>query len=270
MNPRSQLTFAPQREGRRSVVDYLAGPKYRPPSEDIPMTFQVGLVGTDGVLIASDMRASGSGRYRTSETVSKLNWNSDSGIACAVTGDKSSVHAALEICSSAIPENATVPDVYDELQRAVTSSWEKYRATMPEKMRIDNPRADSRLIIATPKRSHGHLWQIDADRQWSSTGPCRDKAFQGDVENAAVYFLERFYRTPRLLPVRDLALFAAHIVLEAGALNPTGVGGLEMLTWQFGEAEPRICTETDIAELTRRSKDITTLFGSRIFGVPLH
>lgn len=94
----------------------------------------------------------------------------------------------------------------------------------------------------------------------------RDKSFAteaGDDRNAAIFFFERYYQNDR--KINELLLLAAHSVLMAGQLNPTGVGGLEIVTWREAEDRPKRLSESEIATLTKLSKSLDDNILSQIF-----
>jgi hypothetical protein len=253
--------YLTEADNEKFILERIAISPYVPPSEEIPMTFQMGLVGTDGVVIASDTKATRWGQIRTSSTTRKIFWNEETGIACAVAGDDITAKIADEVCQLGITEIGDHMVVYELLQNAVTCSWE--RNTLAEQKRADQD-SDSRLIIALTKNPH-HLWWIDANHRRSATGTYQDKIYAGDRQNASIYFLERFYNHPKLLPLDQLVFLASHAVCEAGELNRTGVGGLDVLTWRFEDREPKIYSESETAELARRSAELVESIRSRIF-----
>lgn len=226
------------------------------------MTFILGLVGTDGLVIASDKKASYWEDTRTSSTTRKLYWNEETGIACAIAGDAVTPFIAKEICKLRIDPGLAEDGLYDLLQQTVYSHW---HANVPKKRHNSEPdrNPDSKLLI-TLVRNPNHLWRIDASRHNSGTKSYLDKTHAGDQSNPSKYFLE-FYEHPHLLPVNALVFLAAHIVCEAAAANPTGIGGLDMLTWKFDDPSPKIYSEAELEDFKRRSKILTDLIRQQLF-----
>lgn len=67
---------------------------------------------------------------------------------------------------------------------------------------------------------------------------------------------------------RNLAFLAAHFVLEGARLNPTGVDGLDIPSWKFGETEPKIFSDAEKAELKRRSDEVIERTRQSLFREP--
>jgi hypothetical protein len=248
---------------RDAEVDWRSSNNYRLQPEETAVTFNVGLVGTDGVVLASDTKVSFWEQTRTSSTASKLYSNPETGIACAVSGDEVTPFIAREVCQTRINDGLSEDDVFTQLHGVATSAWQlhvpKKRDNSPER----NPH--SRLLIVLP-RCNFPLWSIAAGPNTGSGTKCyRDKAHDGDPSNAAKYFLE-FYAQSKLRPMRELVFLAAHTIRTAAILNPTGVGGLEILTWDFGAAAPRFLSNDEIATLTQRSSQLTSSIDAAIFG----
>lgn len=225
------------------------------PEEQIPMTLQVALVGTDGLVIATDKKANfADDPIRTSSTTGKIVWNSETGILCAASGDWLAPHIARDIVRMNIPETACVDDIFGTLQTLTEELWERH---VPKK-RDGRPERDPNVcfLIAMMKPPY-HLWRIAHPKRTSGTSPYIDKIHAGDDRNAAKYLTERFYRHPNLLPVRNLVFLAAHVILEGAKLNPVGVGGLDIVWWKFGDIEPKIFSEDEKAEIIRRSDELS-------------
>src|SRR5258708_3142237 len=109
----------------------LYGPspkRYCPPSEDVPMTFQVGLVGSDGVLLASDKRVRDvrGGLVATFDT-DKIVVLDDLHLAYCFAGDLLARHAAglivTELRKHTHPLAQPGPLLQEVLHNCAENAW---------------------------------------------------------------------------------------------------------------------------------------------------
>lgn len=88
-----------------------------PQEEEIPMTLQLALLGTDGLVFASDKKGTFSkDRVRTSSTTTKLFWDRTNGIVCAASGDDLAAQVAAELINLEIQDDLPEDAVYKLLQ----------------------------------------------------------------------------------------------------------------------------------------------------------
>src|SRR5260370_33383820 len=230
------------------------------------MTLQVGLVGMDGLGIASDKKASiAEDGTRTSSTTQKRFWDTETRIVFAASGDWVAPHVARELVRLAMSETTSRDDVFTALQTGVEELWQKH---VPKKRNGDPDRNPKVSFLVGLVGNPYHLWRISHPKTASGTCHYLDKIHNGDPATAAKYFTERFYKSPNLLPIDQVVFLAAHTIIEGGKLNPTMVEGLDVLTWKFEEREPRHYSEGEKAELTRRSEDQTDTTRTSLMGAP--
>jgi hypothetical protein len=180
------------------------------------MTMQVAMIGSDGIVLASDTQASisplvgGQGaRHHYSASKIKVDPTEQMAIACA--GD---MLTATQIADRVIAELMAVEPLHR--QRRV---WEIGRT-------IANGR-DAECLIAYPDQclyffqSANHGADIQCPEMI-------DSVHAGDRINAATFWTTRYYRR---LPVRRLLRLAAHVIFSAHKLNNGGIKGLEMVYW---------------------------------------
>jgi hypothetical protein len=254
--PMQSLTEAP-------VLEHLPITEYpSPQEEEIPMTLQVGLVGTDGLVIASDQKATfAEDRTRASSATQKLFWDTATGIVCAASGDPVAPHIARELVHRLIPGGGSSDIVFTALQGAVKELWQKH---VPKK-RNGEPDREPSVCFLIGLMGNRCLWRILLPERGSGTSPYLDKIHAGDDRNAAKYLTERFYKHSNLLPVSNLAFLAAHLILEGHELNPSGVEGLDILSWRFGEPKPKVFTEEEKRVLIRRSEGLSDLIEHKLW-----
>jgi len=191
------------------------------------MTMQVGMVGTDGVLIASDTlwmntedTQYASVRHTSNTTKIEIDYRNGVGIACARNMELAG-RIAKDLLNEFDAEDWGGPDTraVDIANKVLEESSERRR--------------DFQCTIVTAKPEpqlfqlhHGifHL-QKGARCQLHSR-----KVFAGDTVNSAVFWGERFYSSweESLQPIHNLIPLAAHIIFCAGKIGRGTIGGLEI------------------------------------------
>jgi len=177
---------------------------------------QVAMIGSNGIVLASDTRASisplvggqGSRHYYGASKI-KIDTTGQMAIACA--GD---MLIATQIADRVIAELMAIEPL--NRQRRI---WEIGRT-------IANGR-DAECLIAYPDQCL-YFFQ-SANRGVDIQCPeILDSIHTGDIINAATFWTTRYYRR---LPVRRLLRLAAHVIFSAHKLNNGGIKGLEMVYW---------------------------------------
>lgn len=213
--------------------------------EEIPMTFQVGLIGIDGFVLASDTQLSqvgGEQQFRFSSTTTKISFNSEKGMAWCITGDRSVVLAEHKFSGLLRNANGDFDEIPDLLRKASKEAWrESFNGASVTRDRIGYQR---RLTVVKSDGKKHLGWMLDM----FETPDCqsfRDKTISGDAANLASFFVECFYSygSPHR-SVEQLKSLAATTIVFGGRLNPTGVAGLEMVVCSDGKL-----TKVDEAEL---------------------
>jgi uncharacterized alpha-E superfamily protein len=211
------------------------------------MTLQVGLFGTDGIVLASDTSwASQNSKVRYTTSRSKIVVNHERRIA---------VSFARNMESSEKAANAISSQITDE-------QWESPKSRIEELVTkaihsLPHNRADANCIVvsATPEL---RLFNVDMSVDLSKGTEARplcwehsDKAFAGDEINPSVYWAERYYER---IPVSQLLPIAVQIITNAGKLSPDRIRGLEVVVCQ--DAEFRRLSESDIEGLISWSNSL--------------
>jgi hypothetical protein len=235
--------------------------------ENIPVTFQVGIVATDGVILASDTRVTqieGQALYSTAEgqrlfsTSEKIVVHDEvPRLAYCWAGDQLQSRIAHDFSDSARKEKSTLSfqQIRELLIRTATLAlialYPGYPHELPQGT-LASPRKHTggSVLVAYPGLSTVELWKLRVDCTLDAF-PVRDKTAAGDTINPAIFFLEKYYRQDtidKLLPL------AVHTILTAAALNPKDIGGLEIVTCR-NERFERLPAER-IAELTQFSQTL--------------
>jgi hypothetical protein len=230
--------------------------------EEIPMTMQVGMVGLDGILIASDTLWSNTEgnqfaatRHTNNTTKITIDHAKGVAIACARSmelADQIAEDLLRKLSSEdwAGPENIAVQIANDAI------------AKLPERRRI------FQCLIATIK-PEWQLFHLHAGLFEGRVGArCQRQdhtVFAGDTVNSAVFWRERYYSSysePPLRPIDELIPLAAHIVLSAGEISRGYIGGLEIV--RCDKDGVRLLSPESIDRLRHKSKEWDRRFGEEI------
>ena len=181
------------------------------------MTFQVGLVGSDGVVIASDRRIIDYGGEGSRGLSLGTKFMHSSSVVCCWSGGYPAIDAAKYI------REVQWTDVH-ERDRGEKLRDCGNRAWSDGNYGTRSPQGAHTILAAFP--DHGSLWELDVGIR-SGTTPVLDKKMHGDHDNTARHLVNHYFRAAQ--KIEHLALLAAHVVLMAGRENKTYVDGLEVV-----------------------------------------
>ncbi len=224
------------------------------------MTWQVGLVGCDGLVIASDRRAVAEANLRINPR-----WIRQTGeirkILLRPTNDFICVYSINEVAGDiathlvedrGLTDFVSNQDVIERVRKRceeiINGYAEQYRPF------------GTALMIALPNAREGvtRLWQVGffPPPIVREGGP---RCYGGDASNSAIYFTERFQDEgiERKLSVEELKGIAAHVILEGSRLNQTYVRGLDVLVC-MNASRPRFLDDDEIEELREQSAALST------------
>ncbi len=229
------------------------------------MAFQVGLVGADGMILASDKRiihldakssdaTSGGRTLRHGGTGAKIACNEQRSIIYCTAGGHLGEAIAREYMKAPVEG-----DIGKELLAA------------RQRVEPKNPAfSEGDLLLAQIADGRASLWHMDVRTGvWSAPHRVEDKVEVGDSGNLAAFFVEMYAPTPLrgLRTVVELKFLAAHSIRVAGLLNPAFVSDLEMWTHRTG-AECFVQVEDDeLRTLISRSDALTEELSSKLFSV---
>jgi hypothetical protein len=204
------------------------------------MTMQVGMIGSNGIILASDTRW-----QRALVRCDMGTWHTSGGYKIRISKNKKiAISCAHDMCEAGriASELLIALDGIDIYAREQTIR--DIALTFPHDLAVECFVAfaapePSLFIIQHPKDSTYPIIQI-----------VLEKAFAGDTLNPAAYWAERYYEG---LPVDKLKHLVAQVIAEAGRLNPALIGGLDIVLTDAGEFIRLPKNETDgLLEQSRR------------------
>lgn len=199
--------------------DYI----YYPTAEELNrVTLQVGLVGADGIILASDTCMTDFGKALSTSKISKLVFNRDYQFVYCFAGDDCAVYVGQDF------EEAFRAGTFDKTHiRECLQNLANQRVKR-EKEKIINRGAnwseiDRRLTIAF----YGpeiQLWQVRISEN-SIACQHHEKVAAGSSGNTARFFIDQYYSPNQ--SVWDLLPLAAHFILMGGIRASDSVKGFE-------------------------------------------
>ncbi|MGD1104038.1 MAG: hypothetical protein ABSA59_18475 [Terriglobia bacterium] len=227
------------------------------------MTLSVGIVCSDGVLLASDTLVEKTREFRYSSHLSKIETSANHVIAAACAGTETAPLAARLVVSEIDPGKFDSSTIIPELERtalkALRIEFGAIFDQLKEKGRAEQ--AKSLLLVAT----HGSIYRVEICSQPFVQRTFSGFEIAGDCTNAATFFLSRYLPelpAPRLL--NDVRLIATHFIRMGATQNPTYVGGLELV-----EVTPngiRKVPTDEVAALAAKSEQIDSKIKA-MFGI---
>jgi hypothetical protein len=215
------------------------------------MTYQVGLVGADGFVLASDqMLKQFEGTELHRGLISKF--LSAPGVTCCWSGDSVAEHAANAVHRL---DWAAIPREKEEIRRALIEAGDgEYRRMA----KLAGPLfvIPRKVLVAAHNET---LWLLEVGER-SIANQRLDRVIAGDTENTARHFIKQYAEGCYLRPVDDLIFLAGYTILAAADENPCGVGGLEIAVFRPGR-EPRFLSREAIADIELRSRNLTGIVG---------
>jgi len=216
------------------------------------MTLQVGLVGADGLVFASDrllQQTDGQGGRSVSYTSKFLEGDA---VLCCWSGDSVSEHAANIIrdvrWSEISPEKEAIRA---ELKRLGDHALAEKEQTWKESGQPP-PLFIRKVIVGC----HDRLWLLEIQHPGSTANPIQDRIVAGDPQNTARYFMNKYANGSYRLSMDRLIVLAAYVVLQGADENPKGVGGLEVVVIPKGGAPIFLKNERE-EELKQRCENIS-------------
>ena len=223
------------------------------------MTFQIGMVGSDGVLLASDLKRVHEGLIgaitRFSSEQPKIHIF-HSGLAYCCAGDEFAEVAARKFCEQA-DNLKDHPQIHSRLIESGEYAIRERASSRDHGMR----QFASILFAIRSAIGRFELWCLDLnwdDARGAMAEPVCGKRINGDQANAAGFFVERYFRRGR--PVQELTPLAAHTILVAHVLNTAGIDGLEIIRCT-AEGCKKV-SQDEIETLTERSRKLDAHIGA--------
>lgn len=237
--------------------------------EELEMTFQVGLVGHNGLVIASDRRAVASGQnidarwlMRQTGDARKILHSKELDFVCVF-----SLSDHYKKMAEALVEDKDRPTLEsdDYVRSYLQEKCEMLLKQIPQEYRFPG----ASLIVALPKARAGvkRLWQVSFFLGETPHVNDRVRAYGGDLCDPAIYFAERYHGRldEKELSVRELTAIAAHTVLEASQLNMTQIRGLDVLLCEDG-TEPHFIEGDKLLNLKQQSSRLSAKIEKLLLG----
>jgi hypothetical protein len=180
------------------------------------MTLQVGLVGTDGIVLASDKQiVSIDNETGVAHTCMGTKVLFSEGVLVAAAGAGTSLVAAKRILTD-LPTHAHLMTslALEDIGMAVMQ-----KASIKKRFEV----------MAILRTDLSRILHLHVDSEFSQCEPKEDKCIAGHAANASLFFTERYYKCK---PIRELALLAAYVVLQGAQLKTGGIDGLEVIFCQ--------------------------------------
>ncbi|MFZ0634345.1 MAG: hypothetical protein WA755_05545 [Candidatus Acidiferrales bacterium] len=182
------------------------------------MTLQVALVGMDGIVLASDLKVNtNENNFNSTCLRSKFSINQERKMAACWSHDRDVSLELIERIMSGMSDSDFKhphPLVNESAKHVLDAARGPY----------DTPHELEIAIVTLTDRPR--IYEITATDKNCRCEECLDKAVFGNSANPARYFLERYYEKG---PIASLIPLAAHVVVNAGRLNPKGIEGLEIV-----------------------------------------
>jgi len=214
------------------------------------MTMQVAMVGTDGILLASDlMWAENNLPIRASQLSPKIK-----------------LSARCDVAVSFARSMETAGLVADAILALEDSDWDDPITTLMAAARgvVEQPtigRKEIQCLIVSAKPTVAAYFLRVSNMGGCWTPYCQNVigyACAGDDTNPAVFWVKRYYEHR---PVEALLPLAAQLVVSASEVNSAGIGGLEIVTCVAGSIKrlPSDSIDALESEAQKRSRAIGEL-----------
>jgi 20S proteasome alpha/beta subunit len=208
------------------------------------MTLQIGLVGSDGIVLASDrlVNVVEAGDFTLSRR-SKFFFTDT--VICCWSGDNAARQAANYVRDVDWP---SVQDRASELRNCGNRAWKAVFGGVP----VPKIQIPSRKVLAAFPDDCS-LWEIDIC-DYSIAERVEDKTVAGDARTTVRHIVNNYVPSDRL-PTSELVVVASHSILMAHRENNAGVDGLEVAIIRKGE-KPQFLTNDQEKRLERISIEI--------------
>jgi hypothetical protein len=237
------------------------------PSEDLPMTMQVAMVGSDGIVLAGDTRRTqwveptfarpwGASRYGENGTKIQISVNRKIAVSSALD------LGTAESIASAIIARLDISEV-DLIQ-------ERIGIIAKETFAVAQPKLSFQCLVVvsltpSPKLFSVSSMKVDGEQE----AVCQERsrlAVAGDTVNGAIFWAERYYNQDLLSDRKSIAKLVplcAHLVICARSLNTAMISGLEMVTCTSEKIEFQ--SEDKVRLLAERAEKREIRIGEMIF-----
>ena len=224
------------------------------------MTILVGMVGSDGIILAADQRASRSfgrqDRFDDLMEIEKLIHLESHKVAYAAVGDDVTAEAANRF--SIALEHGTF-----DLARIKQSLTDVGLSVINDKAGFLQPSENRSLLIVFygDQVSGPQLWSMDMSHSVRADRVPRIK-IAGALGNGARFFGHYFPKAPA--PIESLKALAAHIVLTASQWDSLMIHGIDIATFEGHEFH--LVGEEEKQALRAKSEALDLAIQHHLFG----
>lgn len=217
------------------------------------MTLQVGIIGSDGTVIASDRLVTSfeGGSFSLGHS---SKFESSKSVVCCWSGDQPAIYAANYIRDI---EWETIHDRETKLKECGNRAWQTVfgSSALPT---IQRGTARKVLVSFAADCS---LWELEVSG-YSLLQPVQNVAVVGDIRTTAKHFTNNYVpKSPAT--ITELIPLAAHTILAAGRENNIGVGGIEVAILARGKT-PYFLTREQELQLEALSNSIHASLGKQL------
>jgi hypothetical protein len=192
------------------------------------MTMQVGFVGSDGIVLASDGRrtlepATGApfgSAIRTGSNGHKIYIDDVRGVAISCAADIKAAHPVARGIMESCPFGG---DVLSSPESVCVKIEEIARSIIGE----DRHQIQLLIVLKNPLWLFRFEYRV-VDGAWNLTCDwCQDRSAAGDITNPAMFWSEHYHCETHSM--NELTALAAHLIGTARARNSAGVNGLDIV-----------------------------------------
>ena len=229
------------------------------------MTILVGMVGSDGIVLAADRRMTQNSQTEKElddhESIRKIINLAKHRIAYARVGDYVTKEVASKFSEELDLENFDFAHWQPALKRIAATTVKEAAAKAPP-YEFDFQMERSLLIVFYGNQlgESPQLWRFRISPPDPEAEPIHGIAIKGAIGNSARFF-EYYFQYG--MPIRRLLPLASHVVLMAGRLDWTMIEGLDIAL--FDSAGFHLLNESQIAPLREGSNKLDALIRERLF-----
>jgi hypothetical protein len=202
----------------------------------------------------------GSPVARVSSSVTKIVVDPSLGLALSTAGDEFASKAGHELVKRFRSQKIATDDPYEfarSIEALVNKIWREAARDFKSVGPIDPSHTARGLFVCLAKYPRGILCVGIGRRSYAQW--FRDVRVAGDANNAAKFFVARFYSELKS-SLQELIFLAAHVVTIGAKLAPTGVGGgLDIAICEDGMV--RLLSESETEGLQQRSLEADRKMG---------
>jgi len=192
--------------------------------DELPMTMQVAMVGTDGIVLAGDMRHSLSPRFeRAAATDAARRGYGATKIRIDEAG-KIAICCAMDMMAARI----FVDRVFLELPSIALKDRAKHIEEIGREVGegLAGNREIESLIVFADCLSTFYRFRLMSNPREVCVDEVVDASAAGDVVNSAIFWRMHYYRR---IPIANLIVLASHMIVVAGLRNSAMIEGLEIV-----------------------------------------